>query len=184
MRDAMRWAGAAGLAALLAACGGDAGEGAAAGDSAATKQGDTVTAQATPATQPVGTAPGDSANTAVAGMAGTSVTLNPVEGSGLTGDAMAMDHGGSTMVTVTLRGATAGARHAAHVHTGRCATGGPVAAPLDPVNVADNGSASQNSTVSLTMAQLLDGRHFVQVHEANGDPGKPAACGDLPSGAG
>lgn len=146
----------------------------AAADSVATTG--TVTA---PPAAIVTTPPADSAM-AGASTAGTGVTLNPVGGSGVSGDMSATASGGGVTVMVSLRGAKGAGTHQGHVHTGTCDALGGVVAPLQPVTTDAGGSGSSTSTVSVPVATLMNGQHVVSYHEAGGNPGKSVACGAIP----
>lgn len=176
MRVSKLWMAAVPLA--LAACGGgDAGD-AAPVDSAAA----VVPAPApVPAESVAGQVIGDTASMPPVAATHTMATMNPVGNSTLGGDVMVMAGTPSgSSVTVRVNKAPAGSTVAAHVHTGRCGTGGPVAAPIGPITVQQNGEGTLTVAVPMAPAALLDGNHFVQFHEPNGSPGAPAACADLP----
>lgn len=166
----------------LAACGG--GDEGAGGETAATDTAGMQTTVAAPTTTPA-------TDTAMAGMnhgatttgaAGghSTLTLNALDNSGITGDAMLMAQGANTEVTLTIRGAPDGSKLAAHIHQGRCASGGPVVAPLDPVTTGQDKTGSSTTVVSVPAATVMNGQHYVQAHEPNGSPGKPVTCADIP----
>lgn len=95
--------------------------------------------------------------------------LAAVENSGVTGEATATHTPTDVTVAVSVSGAP-DAELPAHIHTGTCATGGPVAAELTKLT---NGQSSTTLTLaSLPANQPL----FVQVHNA---AGAPIACGDM-----
>jgi hypothetical protein len=167
---------------MLAACGGDADDDDVAADSTAMS-----------GTPSMGPAPGDSSMAgmnhdsmaAAAGGAGA-LTFTAVPGSsatGLSGEAMVTPKGDQSEVMVMVRGAPASAVLQAHVHKGRCGTDEGVAAPLDPVTAGEDGAGSSNTTVALPSATVMNGQHYVQVHDPNGSPGAPALCVDVPAGA-
>jgi len=119
---------------------------------------------------------------AAADSGGLVLQLVPVAGapSGMGGEVMvAEDPASAGGVVVAVSGAPAGATLAAHIHTGDCATGGGVAAPLEPITVGQDGSGRSSSSVGQTLPELRDGNHYVQVHEPNGSPGAPVLCVDI-----
>ncbi len=101
--------------------------------------------------------------------------LQPVEGSGVQGDAMLMQEDGSMLVMLDVSGLPGEGEFPAHVHEGTCAEGGPVAEPLSPVSATQDGSGTSTTTLAL---DVLDWGQplFVQVHA---EDGAPAACGDV-----
>lgn len=117
------------------------------------------------------TAPGDRA-----GDPDAAIELAPVDRSGVTGTVRA-DHGDEeTRVALTLDGLTAGGAYEAHIHSGRCAAGGPVAAPIGSVTAEQDGTARLTREVSSSRLDP-DQPAFVQVHDAAGEA---VACADLP----
>ena len=159
----------------VAACGGD-GEGTA-GDTTAM---DTAAMQtmAAPAPMPgMDTAMGGMNHGATAAGGHSTLTLNALNNSGITGEAMLMGQGANTEVTLTIRGAPAGSKLAAHIHQGRCASGGPVVAPLDPVTMGQDQTGTSTTAVTVPAATVMNGQHYVQAHEPNG---KPVTCADIP----
>lgn len=105
----------------------------------------------------------------------TATQLEEVNGSGVSGEAMAMDSNETVVVALELEGLPAEREYAAHIHEGTCAEGGPVAVALNPVLGLDDGTGS--STTMLEGDEIpTDGDHFIQVH---GEGGAPIACGDM-----
>ena len=74
---------------------------------------------------------------------GSAVTMNAVGASGVTGEAQFMDQGPQTMVTVNLT-AQGSSTHSGHLHTGTCASLGPVVLPLTDITLA-NGSGTSST---------------------------------------
>lgn len=110
------------------------------------------------------------------------VVMNPLSGSGVSGDATvaAGDAAGQSRVTVNLTAAgDAGGVHQGHIHQGTCDSIGSVVVPLPPVTVA-GGSGTATSTVAVDAMQVMDGSHVVVYHQAGGNPGAPAVCGEIP----
>ena len=133
-----------------------------------------ATGQGAPA--PVG------ADTAGAGHGSTVVELDPVGNSGVSGTASIVDLGmqNGTQVVVQLAAGRGPGSHAAHVHQGTCAQLGPVAHPLQSISVDATGNGNRINNMSIPVMTLMDGQHVVSVHEQNGDPGAPVACGAIP----
>jgi hypothetical protein len=103
------------------------------------------------------------------------VALEPVRDSGVFGQATALHGDEDVMVTLEVHGLPAAGEYAAHIHSGTCAEGGPVAVGLNPVigNEAGHGT----STSTLDMGEMdHDQPYFFQVHSAEGPP---VACGDM-----
>jgi hypothetical protein len=116
-----------------------------------------------------------------AGMQAT-VALNALQGSGVTGEATVApeDAAGQTRVNVTLQAAdAAGGVHQGHIHQGTCASIGSVVVPLPPVTVA-GGTGTATSSVAVDAMSVMDGNHVVAYHQAGGNPGAPAVCGEIP----
>lgn len=104
----------------------------------------------------------------------TSIALETLNESGITGTATATHEGASVVIDVQVEGATADGTLPAHIHEGDCATGGGVLVPLNSVEVTD-GTGSSSTT--LEAAQVpADQAAYVQVHAADG---QPVACGNL-----
>jgi hypothetical protein len=125
-------------------------------------------------------APATGATTA-AGEGGTRATINlqPLNDSGVTGEATFTSTGDQTQVVLRVTGAPANSTHPAHIHTGSCENQGGVAAPLESVSVDASGTGTSTSTVSIPLATVMDGQHYVQAHQAGG--GQPITCGDIPT---
>ena len=135
----------------FAACEQQAGDDAAAGDTL----GDTVAADTTTRmpTEPVVT------------------ELDEVNDSDVSGEATATHAQDQVTVSILLKeGAQAGTEYAAHIHTGNCKDGGPVAVALESVR-----NLQSQKTIAAS-AIPADRPAFIQVHGANG---QPVACGDM-----
>ena len=171
MRSTRFWA----LAALpfaLAACGG--GDEAAEGTDTSAAPTDTVIPSAT--TTPMATDTGMAGAQAM----GSAVTMNAVGTSGVTGQAQFMDQAGQTMVMVSLT-AQGNSTHSGHIHSGTCASPGPVVVPLNDVTLA-NGAGTSNTTIAVPMTTVMNGQHIVAYHAGTGaDPGAPVVCGEIPA---
>lgn len=125
-------------------------------------------AAAEPAEMP---APASDAITPDYGPAAPVVTqLEALNNSGITGDVTATHTASDVTVQISLSGAAEGTTYPAHIHTGTCASGGPVAVELTAV------SAGQSSTTVENSRLPADQPAFVQVHDAGGNP---VACSNL-----
>jgi hypothetical protein len=106
------------------------------------------------------------------------VSLTPVSGSGVTGDADFRPSGALTRVEVELSGLTAGDTYNPEIHNGTCdQAGGPVVA-LEPV-VASGMEAGSTSTIDPSVLIPSDHGHHVAV---NDETGTMVACGELSIG--
>jgi hypothetical protein len=101
----------------------------------------------------------------------TVTNLDDVNDSGISGEATATHSAQDVTVSILLKdGAKADVTYPAHIHTGTCKDGGPVAVELAPVKNL------QSSKTIATSALPADQAAFIQVHDASG---KPVACGDM-----
>jgi CHRD domain len=108
------------------------------------------------------------------------ITLATLNNSGESGTAVLTDLGnGQIKVDVTITGEPADGSHPMHIHTGQCGpTLGPVQYPL--TNVV-NGTST--TTVTATLASLMDGNHAINVHLSKAQIGTYVACGNIPVSA-
>ncbi|MEX2531929.1 MAG: hypothetical protein WD960_14265 [Gemmatimonadota bacterium] len=124
---------------------------------------------------PEAEAPAEMEAGATQDMADHTVDIEEVNGSGVTGQAMGMHADGSVTMFVELEGLPEEGEYAAHIHSGTCESGGPVALPLNPVMGLADGTGS--STTILEPDDMPMGEaHFTQVH---GEGGAPIACADM-----
>lgn len=145
------------LAALpfaLAACGGDA------ADTADTEGAalDTDTLAEAP--------PADGGMMAMA----STVTMNELGGSGVSGEAILTPAGSGTEVNVTLTGLEASASHPGHIHQGSCDAVGAVVVPLSAITADASGSGTMTTTASLAADSVMAGGHIVVYHDPGGTP--------------
>lgn len=97
--------------------------------------------------------------------------LDDVNDSGISGEATATHSQQEVTVSILLKdGAKPDVSYAAHIHTGTCEQGGPVAVDIGPVQ-----NLQSSKTVPLS-ALPADQPAFIQVH---GPGGQPVACGDM-----
>lgn len=121
--------------------------------------------------------PADTAATAPAAaapqvnMEPVTIDLDPVKDSGIKGEVTATHSNDQVTVSIVLKeGAKPDVSYPAHIHTGTCDKGGPVAVELEPVK---NGQ----STKTVALSSLPSGQDaFVQVHDAKGTA---VACGNM-----
>lgn len=99
------------------------------------------------------------------------VGLDDVNDSGIEGEATATHGPNEVTVSILLKDkAQASVNYPAHIHTGSCEKGGPVAVDLGTVQ-----NLQAQKTVPLSSLPR-DQEHYIQVHDASG---KPVACGDM-----
>ncbi len=108
-------------------------------------------------------------------MVHVTIALAEANGSGVSGEAMAMHAEDAVVVILELEGLPGEAEYAAHIHRGQCADGGPVAVPLDPVVGLADGTGTSTTTLEADELEE-DAPYFIQVH---GEGGTPIACGDM-----
>jgi hypothetical protein len=108
-------------------------------------------------------------------MVPVAIELEPMNESGVSGEAMAMHSDDAVVVILELEGLPGEGQFNAHVHGGSCADGGPVLVALNPVTGLADGTGTSTTTLE---ADELDPAvsHFVMVH---GEGGTPVACGDM-----
>lgn len=105
------------------------------------------------------------------------VTLNPVNNSGISGTAVFTPVGNQTQVVVTLTGAPAGASEPIHIHTGQCGpTLGGVKFPLKNV---ENGTST--TVIDTPFVPLWSGGFAINAHESAANIKNYVACGNLPA---
>ena len=132
--------------------------------------------------KPAAAPPAAQAAPAPAPKAPTTVNLTEENRSHITGTLVLTPAGDSTTVTLTLKGGARNHTYPSHVHSGTCAAPGAVVAPLTSVTVGADRSGTSTTKVatSVLTAALQNGSLLAQSHLSNG---KPAACGEIPSGA-
>jgi hypothetical protein len=99
----------------------------------------------------------------------------PVNRSDVTGTVGVERDDGEAIVTIELVGLRPGAVYPAHVHDGRCAAGGTVAAPLGRITAGRDGRGRLRTRVAGT-ALAPDRPAFVQIQT---EDGTALACADL-----
>lgn len=114
-----------------------------------------------------------------AGMAATTINLQPLNNSGTMGEATLSEAATGTQVMVRLTNATPG-EHAGHIHQGTCDNLGSVVTPLQPITV-DGGTGMMTTTVDIPLGTVTNGQHLIAYHEAGGNPGAVITCGEIPA---
>jgi hypothetical protein len=112
---------------------------------------------------------------------GSTVALQAVGGSGITGEATLTESAQRTQVMVRLMGSQPNATHQGHIHEGTCANVGSVVVPLDPITVDAQSMGTSTTTVDVPIHTVANGQHLIAYHVAGGSPGAPAACGEIPA---
>jgi len=103
------------------------------------------------------------------------IELSAVNESGVQGEAIAMHTDDTVIVLIEVSGLPEEGEYAAHIHTGSCESGGPVAIALNPVLGEADGTGTSTTTFDADDLPT-DAPQFIQVHGAGGTP---IACGDI-----
>ena len=101
------------------------------------------------------------------------VTLDPQNNSGQSGTATITEVQGKAKVILNLTGEPSKVAEPAHIHTGSCANLGGVKYPL-----TDVGNGASQTTLSVSLAQLLSEPFAINVHKSAQDINVYVACGD------
>lgn len=109
------------------------------------------------------------------------VGLEEMNLSGTTGEAVVIPEAEETRVRVSVANAPPHNTLAARIQSGQCDSQGPVVTTLASVRTDAAGMGRSETLVELPAHRILDGAHYVQIHEARGEPGAAVACGDLPA---
>lgn len=110
------------------------------------------------------------------GMAST-VNMQAMNNSGVTGQATVTPANGQTQVMVQLNAAAGGSTHPGHIHQGTCDSPGSVVEPLQPITLDNAGAGNMTTTVGVDPMTVMNGQHIIQYH---GEGGTPVACGSIP----
>lgn len=102
-----------------------------------------------------------------------SVTLDALNDSGMSGEAVLTETEDGTQVSLTVEGATGG--HPVHIHFGTCDNLGEVAAPLTDID----GTGMSETTVGLTIDELTGEEYAINAHESAANITNYVACGDI-----
>jgi hypothetical protein len=109
------------------------------------------------------------------------VSIQPLNGSGVSGTATLTAQGSQTAVSLHIGGYPPDTSHPIHFHTGTCANPGPPVIPLPTMDANADGVATATAVVAVPLAALGDGNHLVMTH--TGPPptiGMNIGCGDVP----
>ncbi len=104
--------------------------------------------------------------------------LQPLNESGVNGEATVTGRNTQTEVTVRLTGATPSESHPGHIHSGTCAALGGVVQALQPIAVDANGAGTMTTTVDVPAATAMNGQHIIVYHRPGG---QPATCASIPA---
>lgn len=108
----------------------------------------------------------------------TTVALQALGGSSVTGQATITHSGAESQVNVQLSGLTPG-EHPGHVHAGTCDAIGAVVHPLPSATAGADGSATVSGTIPAAGESFMNGQHVISYHGNADDPMVPVACGQL-----
>lgn len=103
-----------------------------------------------------------------------------VRGSATVQSVVLEDVAATTVATVRITGSTVGSRHPWHVHSGTCATGGPImgdASEYPVLDVGADGEASEDADLGIGLDE--DANYHVNIHRSPSDLGTIIACGNL-----
>lgn len=106
--------------------------------------------------------------------------LEPQAGTQVLGRVAAQSAVASTGVSVTISGASAGARHPWHIYRGTCGSNGPIVgdASVYPVlSAGSDGIASASANLNVGLSE--DASYYVNIHRSPNDLGTIVACGQL-----
>lgn len=109
------------------------------------------------------------------------INMQPLNNSGVTGEATVTPMDGQTQVTVMLSGSPQAGTHQGHIHQGTCESLGSVVTPLQPIETPAGGTGTMITMVDLAPATVMNGQHIIAYHEAGGDPGQAVVCGSIPA---
>lgn len=104
-----------------------------------------------------------------------SIGLRPVEGSGVTGEAMALHDADLVTMVVDLEGLPTEGEYQIRIGRGNCAAGGPTVVELNPVLGLADGTGTSTTTLEAD-AVRTDEPQFIEV-TADGDVA--VACGNI-----
>jgi hypothetical protein len=102
------------------------------------------------------------------------VSLDELNGSGMSGEAVLTESAGGTHVSLMVDGASGD--HPVHIHFGACDNLGEVAAALTNIDAA----GASESDVELTLDELQSGEYAINAHESMENIANYVACGDIP----
>ena len=100
--------------------------------------------------------------------------------SGVLGAVAARSAAATSAASITISGATPGARHPWHIHRGTCGSNGAIvgsAAAYPVLEVGSNGIASASAQLDVHLDE--GGLYYVNVHRSPTDLGTIVSCGAL-----
>ena len=109
--------------------------------------------------------------------------LTPTGGSRVAGASTLTAQGGQTVVVVRITGAPANSTHVNHIHAGTCEAEGGIVFPLTDLRTNAQGEAMAVTQVNATLATILGGRHYVNVHAGAALPSPGVSCGNIVAGS-
>jgi hypothetical protein len=92
----------------------------------------------------------------------------------------AVSGGATTAVAINLAGGEPAGTHPWHIHSGTCATGGPIVGDADrypPLRPTGAGTAASTATVNAVL--VPEQQYHVNVHRSPAALNQVIACGDL-----
>ncbi len=105
-----------------------------------------------------------------------SVTLSPVNSSGVSGTAQLVPRGEQTEVILVENGEPSGVSEPVHIHEGPCESLNPK--PLFPLHDVENGKS--DTVLNVPLSSLTNGRYVINVHQSASNIGTYVACGPIP----
>jgi hypothetical protein len=112
-----------------------------------------------------------------AAFADTSIQLNSLNNSGITGTVQLIDKGNQTEVIITETGEPSGASEPAHIHAGQC--GPSLGKVVYPLHNVENGTS--DTLVNASLASISNGQFAVNVHQSAANISTYVACGNIPA---
>jgi LPXTG-motif cell wall-anchored protein len=109
--------------------------------------------------------------------------LNPTGGTRVMGASTLTAQGGQTAVVVRITGAPANSTHVNHIHTGSCEAEGGIVYPLTDLRTNAQGEGMAVTQVNASLATILAGRHYVNVHAGAALPSPGISCGNIVAGS-
>lgn len=108
------------------------------------------------------------------------VSFQPLNSSGVAGQAVLTPRERRTQVMVRLMNLPAGP-HAGHIHNGTCESIGGVVLPLEEIAPGSDRTGTMTTTVSFATMVLMHDPHVIVYHQDGGEQhGPPIACGSIP----
>ncbi len=109
------------------------------------------------------------------------LAMDPIADSQVSGEVEIDEDDGRLSVDVQLTNSADGAVHKGHIHEGTCDAPGTVVSPLQDVTIGEDGEGTSENELDVPIQTLRAGPHIVAFHEANGNPGAPVVCAEIPT---